>query len=388
MSADDLDTPSLYTKHHFNGYPSSTSALLAPFLLPNILTNVEDPSLSNGTWNTDLINSHFAAFKGIDLTETGKWTETRATTEVIAVCKAFPLVHNHVALLAMTAWFHLLCNVDDIIEAMDSDVAHRSLRQSIEYIQQSCINPDSELARGSPRQQQSPRATRSRHDSVTEAPPVIRPRETYSTDLPAASALRSDTVQAMTKAFVHQIKAALQPSTVPKVAQCIITVWQNMCTELDERWRSTGPTVKSYLAIRTHTVGLAPFFAVLEDCLCAGHDSEESLDSEQSDIRTLQAGVSLAVGLQNDLIGLKKDLATDEQLNLIRLLQRRDSLSLEEGLARAIQMHNDTVLSTLDCYSRLRQDVSKAHQIVLAESIIHFVRTHYAWATRSQRYQR
>jgi hypothetical protein len=93
-----------------------------------------------------------------------------------------------------------------------------------------------------------------------------------------------------------------------------------------------------YMGIRARTISLAPFFAVIK--------SEYLTDADKT-FRThwenLETEVCRVAGLQNDLIGLVRDLETGEQLNAVVILMRgfgisgRDRLD-QTGLSRCVAL--------------------------------------------------
>lgn len=385
----DCQSPS-YTVHDLKESLLFSSSHLDPLKLPQYPTKPDHVRSGNGSVTTDLINAHYLAFEGSHRVDPEEWTMAKAMTEMYAVSKAFPLVQHEPALLAMTAWFHLLCKVDNEVEDMESEAARSSLQQSMNYIQRSCDIRADGLVAEPIRPCTRARALRSRHDSVTES--SLAPSGAECTAVPSPrpdslTALRDATVQALTKAFVQQIHKVLIPSTVCNMAARIIDVWRYMCAEVDERETTQESTLEAYLVIRAHTIGLLPFFAILEDLVCTEIQTELGSLSSDPDVVSLRTRVAHAVGLQNDIVGLEKDLATGEQLNLVRLLQARDQRSIEDALLTVIRMHNDAVTAILDHFKALAEDSTKAHLLGLAESIVMFIRTHYAWATRSKRYQ-
>lgn len=378
MDAAIVDRPSsgLCTTHPLNSSPLLASLSLEPLLLPH-----DSPAPrceGSATNDTELSESHFAAFRDSHRAEVeGKWTIARATTEISVLRKAFPHVQTRQAIIAMAAWFHLLCTIDDEIESMKHDAARLALRESIRYMQYVSDGQEHTDER------YSLRSKLPRRDSVTgQASPPVRSLTTmYSTNINTdnTSALA---VQALTHAFVQHVATILAPHVMRSVKDNIIAVWEHMCLEIDQRARPEGPDLVAYLNIRTHTVGLGPFFAILQGYCYNGHEVQIA-NSHESDIKSLYASVSLAVGLQNDIIGLEKDIAIDEQLNMVRLLCKGDGRSLEEALATAVEMHNKAIMEAIRCRDSV---YAESRLSALAESVLAFSRTHYAWATHSKRY--
>ncbi|KAF7189632.1 hypothetical protein HII31_09076 [Pseudocercospora fuligena] len=358
-----------------------------PLLLPQLL---KDNACRDGLDYARLIRSHFLAFERTIVSRNHQsWSWKRAAIEVIAVRKAFPLINNEHAIQAMIAWFYLLCHVDDEVEKLDSNTAKITLQKSIYLMRHSCIwrqCPDVRSGSMDEKLRQIP--DQRRHDSpLNRSSSPTRSQSEKS--IPSSDGSdASIAVLTMTEAFVRQMFRVLPPYAIRNVAQSIVKVWQFMCVEFDERARSTsGPSPEAYLAVRTHTIGLEPFFTILESLLLDRRD-----DTPTASYATLIASVSLAVGLQNDIVGLEKDLSIGERLNMILLATKQnEEQDLETALTMAIAMHNDAVKTSLSCYQELISGISCfADQDLglVAKSALLFLRTHYSWATHSRRYQK
>ncbi|KAI1670239.1 hypothetical protein A1F96_07525 [Pyrenophora tritici-repentis] len=93
-------------------------------LLLSQLPTFNPNELVSNTGPTDLavlIDRHYRAFRSPASLPNPEWTWKKATMEIIALRKAFPAIENaEDSILAMAAWFHFLCNIDDEIERMDS----------------------------------------------------------------------------------------------------------------------------------------------------------------------------------------------------------------------------------------------------------------------------
>lgn len=368
----------------------------SPFLPPSSSDFLLLPQLPKDKVGRDrldyarLVRSHFHAFENATISPGGKsWNWRRAAVEVMAVRKAFPLINNEHALQAMTAWFYLLCHVDDKVEKLDSNTARITLQQSIYLMRHSCIwrqCPD--VRSGSMGEKLRPISMTRRHDSPLNgsSSPARSISEKSVTSSDGSGAGMA--VLTMTEAFIQQIFRVLPPQAIRNVAQSIVNVWQFMCVEFDERARSAnGPSPEAYLAVRTHTIGLEPFFSILESLLLVRRD-----DTPTTSYATLLVSVNLAVGLQNDIVGLEKDISRGERFNMILLATKQDEKQdIESALMMAIEMHNDAVRTSLSCYEDLISGISYfADQDLdlVAKSVLLFLRTHYSWATHSRRYQK
>ena len=128
--------------------------------------------------------------------------------------------------------------------------------------------------------------------------------------------VRDKKVQGLARALVNHCTRYLSPPTAHAFLRAASNVLRAHIDEvrfLEGRIQNDLPT---YMSVRSRTIALDPFFEVLK---------REYLPAEwQFDTawENLQLEVGCAAGLQNDLIGLGRDLENGEQLNAVIVLLR------------------------------------------------------------------
>ena len=136
-----------------------------------------------------------------------------------------------------------------------------------------------------------------------------------------------------------------------------------------------------YLSLRTQTIGLQPFFSIIAGVLCPGPQDQSIHDLR----RDFHEAVSIAIGLQNDLVGLRREIALGQTFNLVLLLLEQQGHSLQTSMDGVVDCHNEAVSCAVQMAAEIiGQDSSHAQY---AASILSFVRTHYAWSSASSRYR-
>jgi len=152
---------------------------------------------------------------------------------------------------------------------------------------------------------------------------------------------------------------------------------------------------ENYIKFRCKTISLNPFFEVIK---C------EYLDDSWRSIAIwdkLQLDVSRAAGLQNDLIGLERDLMDGEQLNAVIVLlrasgvesSRADNAPLSHHANFVADEHNKSVALSLDSMGEICLAASSApHEtfiavVSVARHILLLADTHLKWCSAAKRYQ-
>jgi hypothetical protein len=98
--------------------------------------------------------------------------------------------------------------------------------------------------------------------------------------------------------------------------------------------------------------------------------------------------VATIVGLQNDLVGLRKDVEEGEKMNHAILLTERKGLGLRQAVEVAVEKHNQCVRDMLEEVERLERRIdAKGGWRELRECMVGFVGTHFEWATAAKRYK-
>lgn len=152
-----------------------------------------------------------------------------------------------------------------------------------------------------------------------------------------------------------------------------------------------------YLSIRGRTIALNPFFEVIKT-----EYLEEADWAFNDDWLKLQADVSRVAGLQNDMIGLVRDIEDGEELNAVMVLMKgfkghRNGEVNHNILSRCLAMvnaeHNRSADRCLQHMSHLHRVAEKSQGSALARvervarHIMMMCETHLRWCSSSKRYR-
>ncbi|KAK5676859.1 hypothetical protein LTS10_010623 [Elasticomyces elasticus] len=274
----------------------------------------------------------------------------KAERDVAAIWLAFPDLQNENTALAMAAWLALLCNVDDEIDRLDADTAQLALSDSAAILASSMRSNE-----------RSPQ----RYGGACLNPAC-------------------DPVRAWTKNFVRQLRGLVPQAVYVNVVNNVLDVWEALQDEANLREDAVGD-VGSYLEVRTRTVGLRPFF----DLLQADLQLEDDELAQEPSIWQLEQNVTLAVALQNDIVGLKRDLADAEPLNIISLAAGLPDSDLRSASKSAVDMHNQAAATACALASSLsgptRTSELGAASQRYANSLCALIATHFAWVSSAKR---
>ncbi|KAK3642965.1 hypothetical protein LTR56_008834 [Elasticomyces elasticus] len=275
----------------------------------------------------------------------------KAERDVAAIWLAFPDLQNESTVLAMAAWLALLCNVDDEIERLDANTAQLALSDSAAILASSMRNNE-----------RSPQ----RYSGACLNPAC-------------------DSIRAWTKNFVRQLRGLVPQAVYINVVNNVLDVWEALQDEAYLREDAVSD-VGSYLEIRTRTVGLRPFFDLLQADLQLDDDEL----AREPVIWQLEQNVTLAVALQNDIVGLKRDLADAEPLNIISMAAGMPDSDLRSASDSAVDMHNQAASAACALASSL-SDLTRTSELGAASqryanSVCALIATHFAWVSSAKRY--
>ncbi|EUC38571.1 hypothetical protein COCCADRAFT_82332, partial [Bipolaris zeicola 26-R-13] len=114
-------------------------------LLLSQLPTFDTSRLASNTGTTDLavlIHRHYRAFRPTASLPNPDWTWKKATKQVVVLRKAFPAIKDaENSVLAVTAWFHFLCEIDDEVEQMESSERGLLLGRIMKALQTVSVDP-------------------------------------------------------------------------------------------------------------------------------------------------------------------------------------------------------------------------------------------------------
>lgn len=260
-------------------------------------------------------------------------------------------------MLAMAAWFSVLLIVDDLVESMGVGDAREALTVSIKILRGSCLAASEGQFGHSHRLLPADRVLEP-NKPIVKVFHVIRSLWTRIHYL-----LDQDLAQAMLK----DIRACLE-------GQLAELQYRNTpCTSLAE-----------YACIRRHSIGAMPFLTLT--CL---ELSREIPNRQEKLLRHIKDIVVSIVFLQNDLVGLEKDLKEEATMNAFMVRSRSRATSpipTLQDIRELAHQHNTMVSEALFiCRSSCGFEDSEGYRLAVA-SVVSFISTHLTWAKKSKRY--
>ncbi|KAJ5425298.1 hypothetical protein N7465_000368 [Penicillium sp. CMV-2018d] len=269
----------------------------------------------------------------------------RCFAEAAAINLFFPDVRSECIRICMTAWLAANCAVDDILEAMPLATATFALKEAILKLQgkQSNVSPTNKVAS------------------------ILCFFQEYC---------------------IQQLD--LGKSTARELSDDICDMCYGLLDELLFRQGILPNNLETYLQFRGRTMGIHPFFTLIRTL----HESVE--EEYLTGLRNLQKGVSLILGLQNDLVGLEKDRRNGETMNAVLVsLKEQAGMDVDRMdmiLPRTIQdvcdIHNLCVSAAVEMHDGLHVSLNgDAHDPILETAILAFADTHLKWCASSKRYQ-
>ncbi len=152
------------------------------------------------------------------------------------------------------------------------------------------------------------------------------------------------------------------------------------------------------MSIRSRTIALDPFFEVIKSEYLSAADWEFN-----TTWKDLQHEVSRVAGLQNDLIGLVRDLEDGEQMNAVMVLMRgiapnNTNAHLDHDvLSRCVAMvnaeHNQSAARCFELAAQIHRaaELSKCSAMDRVEAVVQHImmmcETHLRWCSSAKRYR-
>lgn len=99
------------------------------------------------------------------------------------------------------------------------------------------------------------------------------------------------------------------------------------------------------------------------------------------------------VGLQNDLVGLERDLENGEVMNAVIISARNKAVGQKtdishEHIEQICNLHNDWISSTVEAWEVIQTSTkSELEETILGTEVLAFAGTHLKWCVSSRRYQ-
>jgi hypothetical protein len=202
----------------------------------------------------------------------------------------------------------------------------------------------------------------------------------------------------MTRVLYNHCIQYLSKASARAFFEAVRAVFEGHVDEVRFVQRKLPNNFPTYMAIRSRTIALNPFFEVIKTEFLAEGEWQFNSAWEK-----LQLEVSRVAGLQNDLVGLVRDLKDGEQLNAVIVMM--DSYGgIHKGdpnpallswcVANTSTEHNQCVTRCLYYASRLhvaayesqRDDSNMARTEVVVRHILQLCETHLQWCASAKRY--
>ncbi|OQE40042.1 hypothetical protein PENCOP_c006G08038 [Penicillium coprophilum] len=281
------------------------------------------------------------------------WTQKKkedpleqAVGEVKAISLFFPDVRSEHLRICMAAWLGVLCTVDDLLEMMRPHEAENAILETIATLQDNERN----------------------NKKIYEVSPKA-------------------TVCSLMSLFQNHCCQFLSDAAAKDFFREICTVFCGFMQEIKFQQGYLKRDMQNYMEIRTRTIGVAPFFSLIR---CDLFPPDYYPDS----ILAIQKAVNVAVGLQNDLVGLEKDMDEQEPMNAVfvsmeELLRKEEmkGTKLADTIAAVCSLHNCSIAEVVQMHQRILQAAGEESEIIVATSQLLFTETHLRWCTTAKRYR-
>lgn len=298
--------------------------------------------------------------------------ERQSSSLLSNIRQTFPDIHDAATLAAMAVWLHVLVTVDDMVESMDHRCAQAALSDMIALLaslQHGAREPGIKLEHPRPKSFTHPKAS----DCGCPGPIHVSRRE-----------------RKLLISFWFHIRFLLKEHC-HETLNCLHAVTNVLRAMSDEaRFKqsdSRDPEV--YLVLREQTIGTAPFFSLIRGKTMLAEDAAV-------EYAALERCASLAVGLQNDLIGLKRDVVQQNPMNYVLILraqscasdvQSDDNLSwATQYIRETIRLHNSVVDEAWAHWIKIQLSCNSG---VMSASLklLNFITNHFKLAKESSRWK-
>lgn len=212
-----------------------------------------------------------------------------------------------------------------------------------------------------------------------------------------ASHAKDKRVQGLGRALLDHCTRYLSQKSADAFFKAVCDVLEAHIEEIYFLQGRFTDSLAAYMSIRSRTIALNPFFEVIKSEYLSKSDWEYN-----ALWRKLQQEVSRVCGLQNDLIGLVRDLEDGEQLNAVMVLMRGFSAINKhqldhEALSRCVALvnaeHNRSAARSFEFTAQIHgaAEASDCSTIERFESVARHIlmmcETHLRWCSSAKRYR-
>lgn len=174
------------------------------------------------------------------------------------------------------------------------------------------------------------------------------------------------------------------PGWIERSRKVMIDYFEAAYWEAKNRKKNQKPDLKTYLEMRQYTSGCYTVFSLIEitEQLTL---SEKVLD--HPDFQRICYLANVTSCLMNDIFSYNKEKDLGDIYNIIFLLQDEKSLSVEEAISEAVDLHNQYVKEMIQLEENLPSfGVDMDQQVKkYIESLHYFLRGHFEWSLHDTR---
>lgn len=321
-----------------------------------------------------IFQSHFAFKRSLT---SGSFSDgeldANSRMDLLSIKLLFPDIRRDDIRIIFAAWLAFACAMDDHLETLPTQVGVEALQDAVEILK----------SRSSQNERKFPDSI----ENSKESPISNKVTATASLGLDGVNDM---SIRRMTGAFEAHCSQFLTEGSRPIFYEA---VWSVLDAHIEEcRFVESGAItdIPAYMRIRRRTIGLNPFFELIKsEYLPQNVSSDPAWES-------LQAHVSTAAGLQNDLIGLERDVERGEVLNAVLIGVRAKQTAkyaafpdelLSTSVSSVSEQHNLAAQSSLESFSQLCQESSPHCVREVARHILLVCQTHLMWCTSDRRYE-
>ncbi|KAF5850101.1 hypothetical protein GGP41_002337 [Bipolaris sorokiniana] len=223
--------------------------------------------------------------------------------------------------------FHFLRNINDEVEQMESLERRLLLGRITKALQTASVDP-------------------------------LQPMESGNTKM-----------LAVVSSFIRQCQVVLSPRALVRVFDDIVNYLEGLKEEAAYQESTAAlPNIEDYLRVRLGTIGLRPFFTILRHTLTISTSNiKDSSSFWTSPLHSkLLDCIQPAIGLQNDIVGLSKDIKKSVRMNLVMVLleqQHKTTSNLEAvSMARttAVSIHNTKMQEVMRVWADIKAANARA----------------------------
>lgn len=282
----------------------------------------------------------------------------KCANEIQSIAQLIPNTHDPVYIICLAANLFWLCAMDDLVESVPACDALEILRsaQAI-FLQQT-------------------------HTTTSARMPLVTANEIISP---------LERGNHMCRSYLQFLTSHLHPTQINPCRTTIVETLRELLQESQLR-QDPNPSVEVYLEARKLSMAESPFWF-----LSQGPAGKRPMSQTSPTLRKLIDLAALATGMQNDILGLQKDLATGDEMNYVLVAARRSGESLKDISAphqvwkhveRGIALHDATVQEAMQCWLAIRRDEKGIHRDEwdLADTLLIAVERHARWVATNKRY--